>query len=472
MRDGGGQERLVAQNGCFDLLSFLLHNSETMHALTASLEKLERIVFSDLCLRCGACVAICPISILSLNDKSFPIIVDLANCNDCQLCLKVCPGHEVDLATLAAQLFGQTYPVSNTYGIFEQLYVGHATDEEVRQRGGSGGLITQLLLYLSRRKEIQGAVVVRADPTCPWKGKPWIARSEAEILESAQSKYCIVPLDQILGEIKREKGPFALVGLPCHIHALRKWAAIDRRWETRVPLIIGLFCHLSLEEEAPLDLMRLKRISPTEVDGFEYRGGEWPGVIRAHLKSGEVKNLHHPDMRGYVFTYLSYLYYSRRCLYCLDASSELADLSVADPWLRDAKGNWKYPGGWSMVIARTRAGLELLHRASADGAVVLEQLSPSYLRRAHDPMAAVKKRDNLFRLERLARKGQPYPDYHLEFPQLSRRERWKAWVSCLPSLLGKYRLVRKAVARIIFSPLGTPLAELRIYLKKRRQRCL
>jgi coenzyme F420 hydrogenase subunit beta len=347
--------------------------------------------------------------------------------------------------------------------------VGHAANEEVRQRGGSGGLVTQLLLYLSRRKEIQGAVVVRADPDYPWKGKPWTARSEAEILESAKSKYCIVPLNQILGKIKREKGPFALVGLPCHIHALRKWAAIDRRWETRIPLVIGLFCHMCLEEEAPQDL---KRISPTEVNGFEYRGGEWPGVMRVHLKSGEVRNLHHPDVRGYIFTYLSYLYYPRRCLYCLDASSELADLSVADPWLRDAKGNWKYPGGWSMVIARTGAGLELLRRASKDGAIVLEQLSPSYLRRAHDPMVALKKRDNLFRLEKLARKGQPYPDYHLQFPLLSQRERRKAWRSCLPSILGKYRLIRRAAARIIFSPLGTPLTELWIYLKKRRQRCL
>lgn len=436
------------------------------NALTASLQKLEKIVFSDLCLRCGACVAICPTGVLSLNDKSFPIIVDLASCNDCQLCVRVCPGHEVDLAALAAQLFGQPSPPSNTYGIFKQLYVSHAANEEIRQGASSGGLTTQLLLYLLKREEIEGAVVVRADPACPWKGKTWIARSEAEILQSAQSKYCIVPLDQILGEIKREKGPFALVGLPCHIHALRKWTAIDRRWETRIPLVIGLFCHMCLEEEAPLDLMRLKRISPAEVERFEYRGGEWPGVIRAHLKSGEVKNLHNPDMRGHVFTYLSYLYYPRRCLYCLDGSSELADLSVADPWLRDPKGNWKYPGGWSMVIARTRAGLELLRRASEDGAIVLENLSLSHFRQAHDPMVAVKKRDNLSRLENLARKGRPYPDYHLEFPQLSSRERRKAWRSCLPSLLGKHRLIRRAVARIIFSPLGMLLTELLIYLKE------
>ena len=44
----------------------------------------------DTCIGCGACVGVCPVSAISLNDEG-KAIVDEGTCIDCGACVGTCP---------------------------------------------------------------------------------------------------------------------------------------------------------------------------------------------------------------------------------------------------------------------------------------------------------------------------------------------------------------------------------------------
>ena len=52
-------------------------------------------VLEDRCFGCGACVALCPVQVLELNDRM--IYVDEPNCTHCRLCIPSCPVFALEL---------------------------------------------------------------------------------------------------------------------------------------------------------------------------------------------------------------------------------------------------------------------------------------------------------------------------------------------------------------------------------------
>ncbi|MEM3184832.1 MAG: 4Fe-4S binding protein [Candidatus Hadarchaeales archaeon] len=45
-------------------------------------------VNGNLCMRCGACVSVCPLDAIEATDGQ---VMASDRCNDCGLCVKVCP---------------------------------------------------------------------------------------------------------------------------------------------------------------------------------------------------------------------------------------------------------------------------------------------------------------------------------------------------------------------------------------------
>ena len=46
-------------------------------------------VLEDRCFGCGACIALCPVDVLTLTNKM--VYVDEQNCTHCRLCIPSCP---------------------------------------------------------------------------------------------------------------------------------------------------------------------------------------------------------------------------------------------------------------------------------------------------------------------------------------------------------------------------------------------
>jgi coenzyme F420 hydrogenase subunit beta len=374
----------------------------------------NQVVDVGLCVRCGACEPACPVDIIRFDDAHYPVITDEEKCIvGCTRCIKVCPGDEVDFTALDRQMFGRSPHPDSITGIVRNSYVSFANDEKVRASGSSGGFVTQLLTYLIEKGEIDGALVLgtSADEN-GWHEQPLIARTVEELRRCQASKYMIAPVLKPLGEMERIEGRYAVVGVPCYVHALRNYLKVSPKLRQRLKLIIGLYCNVALEPHLFADVCEMKGVTPRDVTSLDFRFGQWPGGVHATLRDGRVtKVLKHEEMKD-EFNTLKLFYTPPRCNMCVDFSAEYADLAVGDPWLRGPDGQYLYTDGRTTVLTRTAVGQDVLDRAVADGYISVEPI-PIKTYMVNFEKTARYKRDMVPKnIELRRRLGLAVPEYH------------------------------------------------------------
>lgn len=412
------------------------------------------VVNDGLCVRCGFCLDICPFGLVNHDERFFPTMSpdDVERCTACGLCVKGCPA-DVDFVALYKRLFGKVPEPRDINGIVHSVFVGYALNRQVRLQGSSGGVVTELLCHLLREGFIDQALVCGMNPEKPWAPDPLLAQSEEQILAGAQSKYTIVPQMRHISRIMKSRKRTAIVGLPCQLHAYRKFEATYNRISEKVPVVIGLACHSTLEIEATSKLLQLAGIKPEHIAKLEYRGGEWPGGMRAHLKNGETRSLHSFDAKT-AFNRLNLFYTPPRCLTCIDHTSEFSDLSVMDPWMRDENGRYMYFGGYSLIVARTQRAVDLLQHAVDRGSLYLQEISRSMLSSRFAPMVRKKKINAPIRIDRLRKRGRPYPAYNVSFPPATFHDKVLEFLDCLKRSFSRWTWTRNLGTRLLFSQLG------------------
>lgn len=419
------------------------------------------VIDKGLCARCGLCAGVCPARVVGFDAASWPLLT--GKCTDCGLCNKVCPGADVDLPAMSQRLFNAPYDPSDVWGVQDRMVVGHPTDDTVRRAGASGGLTTGLLLHMLRTGRIRGAAVVGMDPEHPYRPTSCLARTEAELRAASKSKYCIVPSMDVLAEMRREEGPFAVVVLPCQAHGLRKLEQADPGLAGKIHCILGLYCHYNMERDGYLDALRRAGIEPETIAAFEFRGGGWPGGFHAILKDGRAVSLHSINIKN-VMTVMLRLYGAERCYLCHDGLVEFADLALGDFWAIDYPDRFGELSWCTLVSQRTARGREVLEAAERDGAVKLYELPPErYSRRTHN-FAWEKKREAFVRLRRRKARGLPAPDFHHEIPPVSLGARAMEAAYGATRILRGPRGRRFAVA-VLFSPVGRLLDRLNTWRK-------
>ena len=301
----------------------------------------------DLCTGCGTCAAMCPLeSVVMRIDHDRGVYEPLVDgeCDGCGVCLRVCPGVGVDFTDLNMRVFGRE-PDDILMGNYEECYIAHSRDDELRYGASSGGMISQILIYLLEEGLIDGALVTRMNPERPLEPEPFIARTPSEIIESRGSKYCPVPANVALKEILEVPGRYAVVGLPCHIHGVRKAEVISRKLRERIVYHLGIVCNHTPSFRATEFLLERLGVDPGDVKSIRYRGEGWPGSLRVETESGDLLLLL-PEYWGSGF---GQLFMPERCRLCADHMAELSDISFADPWLKELKDEKK---GRTLVIIR------------------------------------------------------------------------------------------------------------------------
>jgi coenzyme F420 hydrogenase subunit beta len=428
-----------------------------------NVEGILKVVQDGLCHRCGACIGFCPVNTFGMDACSFPIKVN--ECINCNICVQVCSGLAVDYEDIGNRLFDGQYKFGSLSGPVKSACLGHASEPAVRDLGASGGLVTGLLLHLLESGRIKGAIVVVEDPDEPSRGKGIVARTPEALKASAQSRYTTSPHLSALQEIKDEDGPFALVGLPCQIHSLRKRQIVDPRWKQRVPLAIGLLCHYNLpflvtKESGEMLAPKGHCHVHTQFRQRDERG--WPHNT-LELTFSDGSKWRSPVGPAQTFNILSRVAPLGRCLTCMDAAAEFSDLSVGDPWIRNEHGRWKYdePGGWSAVLVRTAAGQGILEEAVRAGRLVLKPIPPEELEGGQHAMMTEKKRRVGFRIRARRLLGRPIPRYTVPLPVPTAGDIGKELRFWFTRLLPAWGPVRRLFIRVGFSPFG-------LYLVRRR----
>jgi len=367
---------------------------------------ISEIVENGLCTGCGTCVGICPMDAIEMvieHKKGIYIPqLDEEKCNQCGLCFEVCPGHAVDFKQLNLEIFGKE-PDDILLGNYLNCYIGHAANHDIRYNSASGGLVTALLIFALERGIINGALVTKTSEGKLFEPQPFIAGTKEEIVSASKSRYCPVPANTALKEILDQDGKFAVVGLPCHLHGIRKAEAMNNKLKQRIVLHFGLLCSETHTFPALEYILCQVGINPQDVIRFDHRGeGRW-GQFAATLRDGQRRPL---SYREHWTKLLRSFFIPVRCTLCSDHSSELADVSFGDIDLPE----FQYDSiGVSTVICRSKIGEHLVKEAASSGVVEVRKADRDRL--VHSKAAAFyrKKRDLKVRLSLFRLLGKAVP---------------------------------------------------------------
>ena len=353
-------------------------------------QSIKSVVKDELCTGCGTCVGVCPNNAVEMvidHRKGIYIPqLDEERCNNCGICYQVCPGHSVDFRELNQDIFGKE-PDDILLGNYFNCYTGHATDYDIRYNSSSGGLVTTLLIYALEEGIIDGALVTRMKRDNPLEPEPFIARTREEIIEASKSKYCPVPANIALKEIlESKKGEkFAVVGLPCHLHGIRKAEQVNKKLKERIVLHLGIFCNHAPNFWGTELLLKRMKVKKEEVIKLDYRGEGWPGCMKISRKGGELLLLL-PDYWSFVG---SEFFTPARCLMCCDQASELADISFGDAWLPELNSD---KVGKSVIVSRTTIGEQLLEKARDKNLIELNRVTVTEVKQSQMMSLYFKKR--------------------------------------------------------------------------------
>ena len=326
---------------------------------------IEAVVHGKLCNTCGACSVACPVNAITYKETVgghvFPVIDDEL-CTNCGLCLNVCAGKADNPKLLNA------LPANPFQGECREAWVGRSNDDAVYRAGQSGGVVTQLLINLLESGEVDACAVVNMQPGNPPRAVPFLARNREDVMTAQKSKYCPVPLLQVLREAKETNSRIAIVGLSCHLHGLKLLEdVIDLK--AVVKYKIGLIC-AGVMSCASIDYLVNKTKSKCSISDFRFRDKTrtgYPGDVTVRDERDNVSIIPKSERMA-----IKDFFTPARCRVCFDKMNVLADVTVGDPW--GLQGVDKQ-NGESVVIARTETGSSLITNSLNKGTLTLRKVN-------------------------------------------------------------------------------------------------
>ena len=187
----------------------------------------DEVVTSGLCTGCAGCVIACPHDVLSYDDTNGvykPLqIEDFGGPRDCShgekactSCTRACPRFRAWEPEIDEFLFGRPREVTELSGVLKDVCLTRAADPELHDVGQDGGLVSAMLVYALEHDIIDAALVsyLEGDGST-WKAIPGIARTRADVISSAGSRYTYSANTLAYMDLAKEDERIALVGMSC-----------------------------------------------------------------------------------------------------------------------------------------------------------------------------------------------------------------------------------------------------------------
>jgi len=333
------------------------------------MHKIKDVLDNGLCLGCGLCGIDDSIEMKYSHKlgQYIPILPENEKTIDSNI-FDICPGKGYEIKRMSRSLYNIN---NNSYsvelGYVNNQYVAHSVNEQVLNNASSGGIITQIILYLLEKKIVDKAVVTKFVYTKNGpRAKAIITDSTIEILESQGSKYCPVDMSEVIKKLKYSKDKIVFVGTPCQIAGLRKIQKYYISFKKNIVLTISNFCGGIKNYNNVNILARRNKIDYRSISYFRFRGGGQPGSMIMKDQKSEV-SIEYPRYTGQtgISKHL-------RCHLCVDATGELADISCGDAWISRYLKN-KYP--WSIIITRTQFASDIIKDMIKDNKIVSKDIS-------------------------------------------------------------------------------------------------
>ena len=355
-------------------------------------DNVNKTVKDKLCLGCGVCEDICPKHCITIQKGRLNVPhVDDESCVECGLCLKACAGMGMALNGMARDLFKEGDVKHNSYlGRYLHCYSGYSTDYDMRYHCASGGCLSQFLIWLIEKGEIDGAVVTKFRDDAPMVPQPIIARSRKEVLSGKSSKYCVVSYEGIITEMKQKPGRYVVVGLPCHIQAFRKAAEVNKSVRESVKGYFPIFCSSNKTMDSQRYMVYRYGIDEKRLASFAYRDEGCLGSTFFRDKEGSpiVKPIDFLDL----YKGLKAFFSVPRCSVCPDFFGELGDIGFGDLNVGDETDD---PIGINSILTRSKKWEELLLQCQQEGYLELNEINEKRMVEAQ-PYCLKKKGSGLY----------------------------------------------------------------------------
>lgn len=371
-----------------------------------AIKTIEDVVNYQLCSGCGVCAAAEADRYEMKDLEQFGVRPHLKEkpADSTGEGFKLCPGaqleHHYDRNDkgLISELEDCWGPV---YGVWE----GYAADEDIRYKGSSGGAASALALFGLEKKGSKNVIQVGSQKEAPYLNQALLSESKEDLLKNAGSRYAPASPCEALNELSDESTA-VFIGKPCDVAAVSNWQNAKDTNREKIEIKIGFFCAGTPSTSGNKALLKREGVSDVEsLESLKYRGEGWPGQWKALFNKGESKSsvsLTYAESWGFLQSFRQW-----RCYICPDHTAEFADIAVGDPWYREVKEG---EAGKSLIVARTRKGLEYLKAAQSENYIVLEQERADLLPLSQPNL--IKSRGDLWgRINTLRLMGAPVPRY-------------------------------------------------------------
>ncbi|MEM7563442.1 MAG: Coenzyme F420 hydrogenase/dehydrogenase, beta subunit C-terminal domain [Pseudomonadota bacterium] len=335
-------------------------------------QRLNAIVEQGLCIGCGLCQSVAGQDRVRVTRTTSgfeqPIVVGDLDHETVDQIYDVCPGTRIE--GLPERLVEKDTHLDNVWGYWRRMVRGWATEDTVRHEGSTGGVMTALGIFLLESKRVDFILQVKTSSEHPSFGEPTLSFEKVDVVEAAGSRYGpSPPLLDIKSALDRNQ-PFAFFAKPCDVAALRNFARHDPRVDELVKYCIVMVCGGYGAPSTTEAFYRRAGIEPGEVSALRYRGRGCPGPTTV-VANGVSKDFHYLDYWGDDESMWGLPF---RCKICPDGIGEAADIAAADSWIGGSPNriDSETDPGVNAIIARTRAGEELLEAAEREGALTLE----------------------------------------------------------------------------------------------------
>lgn len=343
-------------------------------AVTAT-ERLYRIVEDGMCIGCGLCESIAGRDKVQMHTAQTgyerPHVVGELGQETVDEIYDVCPGLRLD--SLPERLIDVDTIIDPVWGPYKYMVSAHATNEDIRRKAASGGVLTALCKYLIDTRRVDFILHARPSTRDVTFGDAHISLTTRDVEDGTGSVYGpTAPLKDIRAILDRGQ-PFAFVGKPCDISALRNYAKFHPRVNELVKYWLTPVCGGIVPPGQMDKFLASKGTDRKDLKWFRYRGDGCPGDTEFETKAGKhiVANMYEPyggfDENSWQLPF--------RCKVCPDGPGEGADISAGDQWI-GAVPDWeaaKTDKGSNAMLIRTAAGVELMAAAIDAGYLTIER---------------------------------------------------------------------------------------------------
>ena len=329
-----------------------------------SINKLSDIVDNGLCIGCGICQSIAGKDNLEISmtnkGRLEPKEIKKITPEIFNKILNICPGTIVE--GLPKENIDDKAKHDLIWGYYLSLCYAWSTDKKIRFESSTGGLLNGLSLYLLESQKVKFILHTDGDPKQPMRSLSKFSYNKKDLVGGeSRSRYGPAsPLDKFHKALELNK-PFAFVGKPCDISAIRQLSKIDQRVNELCKYLLTLVCGGFAEFTKSQDFIESFNVKEDELNIFRYRGFGNPGKMYIKTKDGREHDREYNSFWGEESTWRVPF----RCKICPDAIGDSADIAALDTWRGGSPEG--EDEGFNAAIIRTKKGFELLNDASKAG---------------------------------------------------------------------------------------------------------